>query len=452
MGEGLGVRARTTVLNVDLVYQAYLERLQATGEEDFDGLMQRASEIVASGQTVFRRKSGNGDLKNLRYIFIDEYQDFSKLFHCLIEAIRTQNSSVQLFCVGDDWQAINGFAGSDLSFYQNFEKIFQPSTKLPISTNYRSADSIVRVSNQLMNGLGEPAREINKSLGKVEIANLSNFKPLPVEQEDHPGDDFTPAILRLINRAFQHDKSVVLLSRKNSLPWYINYGEKHNKKRGQLGNFLELLRSKFPEFLREKMNISTTHKYKGLEKEIVIILDAVPRSYPLLHPDLMFTFALGSSIEGAVDEERRLFYVALTRAVEHLFILTETNNMSPFVEDLQSRINISLLDWATYDPVVGETRRITVIVTNQNGRGSNGTFTIKELLRAEGYEWDSRLKTWWRNYSAQNFSVQSFFANTQWVSHANGIHLQFYNDLENVLATYVIDRGQWSCIFDNFPA
>jgi DNA helicase-4 len=73
-------------------YQAYLERLQATGEEDFDGLMQRASALVESGQTVFRRrKFGNGDLKNLRYIFIDEYQDFSKLFHCLIEAIRTQN-------------------------------------------------------------------------------------------------------------------------------------------------------------------------------------------------------------------------------------------------------------------------------------------------------------------------------------------------------------------------
>lgn len=432
-------------------YQAYLERLQATGEEDFDGLMQRASELIESGQTVFRRKSGNGDLKKLRYIFIDEYQDFSKLFHCLIEAIRAKNPNAWLFCVGDDWQAINGFAGSDLSFYQNFEKCFQPSTKLPINTNYRSADSIVRVSNQLMNGLGDPAREINKSLGKVEIANLSNFKPLPVEQEDHPGDDFTPAILRLINRAFQHDKSVVLLSRKNSLPWYINYGEKRNKRRGQLGNFLELLRSKFPETLREKIDISTTHKYKGLEKEIVIVLDAVPRSYPLLHPDLMFTFALGSSIEGAVDEERRLFYVALTRAVEQLFILTETNNVSPFVEDLQSRANIPLLDWSAYDPVVGETKRITVKVTNQSGRGSNGTFTIRELLRAEGYEWDSRLKTWWRNYSAQNFSVESFFANTQWVPHANGIQLHFYDDLEKMLASYVIDLGQWSCIFDNFP-
>lgn len=71
-----------------IFYQAYLERLQTMGEEDFDGLMQRASEVVASGQTIFRRKSGTGDLKNLRYIFIDEYQDFSKLFHCLIEAIR----------------------------------------------------------------------------------------------------------------------------------------------------------------------------------------------------------------------------------------------------------------------------------------------------------------------------------------------------------------------------
>lgn len=165
----------------------------------------------------------------------------------------------------------------------------------------------------------------------------------------------------------------------------------------------------------------------------------------------MFTFALGSSIEGAVGEERRLFYVALTRAVEHLFILTETNNISPFVEDLQSRANIPLLDWSAYDPVVGETKRITVKVTNQNGRGSNGTFTIRELLRAEGYEWDSRLKTWWRNYSAKNFSVQSFFANTQWISHANGIQLKFYDDLEKMLASYVINHGQQSCIFDDFP-
>ena len=179
-------------------------------------------------------------------------------------------------------------------------------------------------------------------------------------------------------------------------------------------------------------------------------MDAVPRSYPLLHPDLIFTHVLGDTIKQAIAEERRLFYVALTRAVERLFIFTETNNISPFLEDLQSRMTISLLDWCDYTPVVGKRRRITVKVSNQNGRGSNGTFAIRELLKAEGYDWNSRLKTWWRNYPVQNFSVQLFFDNTKWVSYANGIKVKFYDDVENVIASYLIDSGQWKCVFDNF--
>ena len=55
---------------------------------------------------------------------IDEYQDFSELFYRLMDAVREQNPRVRFFCVGDDWQAINGFAGSDLRFFQNFEHLF----------------------------------------------------------------------------------------------------------------------------------------------------------------------------------------------------------------------------------------------------------------------------------------------------------------------------------------
>ncbi|WP_051424257.1 UvrD-helicase domain-containing protein [Aphanizomenon flos-aquae] len=128
-------------------YQSYLQRLEVTGEEDFDGLMQKAIEVVASGQTIFRRKSRFCDLKSLRYIMIDEYQDFSELFYKLIAAIRKQNPQALFFCVGDDWQAINGFAGSDLRFYQNFHQLFQPSQQLHIATNYRSATSIVDIGN-----------------------------------------------------------------------------------------------------------------------------------------------------------------------------------------------------------------------------------------------------------------------------------------------------------------
>ncbi|MEW6496812.1 MAG: UvrD-helicase domain-containing protein [Cyanobacteriota bacterium] len=270
--------------------------------------MQRAVEIIASGQTVFRRKSGSGDLKRLRYVFIDEYQDFSELFHHLIQAVREQNPQALFFCVGDDWQAINGFAGSDLRFYQDFAQYFQPSRKLNISTNYRSATSIVDIGNTLMQGFGNPAHAHKSISGMVEIADLGTFKPTQKELEEHPGDSLTPAVLRLVDKAIKNGKDIVLLSRKNSLPWYVNYGERRNKSRdGALDSFLQQVRSYLPENLKHKVTISTAHKYKGLEKKVVTILDAVPRCYPLLHPGLMFTRVFGDSIERVVDEERRLF-------------------------------------------------------------------------------------------------------------------------------------------------
>ncbi len=433
-------------------YQSYLEHLEATGKDDFDGLMQKAAEVVASGQTVFRRKSGTGDLKRIRYVMIDEYQDFSDLFYRLIKAVREQNPQANFFCVGDDWQAINGFAGSDLGYYQDFEQFFQPSGKLNISTNYRSASSIVEIGNTLMQGLGVPARANKSDVGKVEIVDLGTFQPIHKEEEQHRGDILTPAVLRLVNKVIKEDKEVVLLSRKNSLPWYVNYVQRNLQKNGKLENFLQLLRFYLPEDLRHKLTISTAHKYKGLEKKVVIVLDAVPRCYPLLHPDLMFTRVFGDTIERVVDEERCLFYVALTRAVEHLFIITETNNVSPYLEDLQKTKIISTLDWSDYPPLVETTKHIIVRIGNQDGRGSRPTITIKNLLKAENYIYRTTVwGTWVRTYPAQGFSVKELFAKAMWISCADGIEVRIYDDLENMLAIYRIDRGQLNCIADNIP-
>lgn len=168
-----------------IFYEAYLERLEAMGEEDFDGLMQTAINLVESGHTIFTRKSGSGDLSKLKYILIDEYQDFSELFHRLIEAIKTHNQKALFFCVGDDWQSINGFAGSELQYYQNFKQYFTNSIRLNISTNYRSASSIVKNGNILMQGLGEPARHYKQESGIVKLVDLQTFEPTPKEIEDH---------------------------------------------------------------------------------------------------------------------------------------------------------------------------------------------------------------------------------------------------------------------------
>ncbi|MCC5654719.1 UvrD-helicase domain-containing protein [Nostoc sp. XA013] len=430
-------------------YKSYLERLELTGEDDFDGMIQKAAVCVKSGQTTFRRKSGSGDLKYVRYILIDEYQDFSELFYQLISAIREQNTQATFFCVGDDWQAINGFAGSDLRFYDNFARFFEPSQKLYISTNYRSATSIVDIGNKLMQGLGTPARADKNQLGMVEIADLARFVPTLRELEEHQSDSLTPAILRLVNKAIKADKSVVLLCRKNSLPWHINYRKgKFKSENGILKSFLQLVQSYLPQELRDKVTISTSHKYKGLEKDVVIILDAVPNCYPLIHPDLIFTRIFGDSTERIIDEERRLFYVALTRAVDNLFIITETDNFSPFLEELKEKTKISFLNWSDYPPFVEIIKHITVKVGNQHGKGESGTYLIKHLFHDGGYSWKSKEKVWFRTYPIEEFSVQKYFDNATWVFRAVGIEARFYDDLENKLAVYHVDRGICNPVFD----
>jgi DNA helicase-4 len=154
----------------------------------------------------------------------------------------------------------------------------------------------------------------------------------------------------------------------------------------------------------------------------------------------MFTRVFGDSIESVVNEERRLFYVALTRAVETLFIITESKNSSPFLDELNSRTEISVLNWSDYQPFmgVGNIRYITVKISNQIGKSSNGTYTIRDLLKAEGYRWNDTIKFWYRTYPAEGFSIPEYFDSANWISQAVGIEVRFDDDEENELAVYHI--------------
>jgi DNA helicase-4 len=366
----------------------------------------------------------------------------------LVISPRQQNPQLRVFCVGDDWQAINGFAGSDLRFYHEFERFFQPSCTLHVVTNYRSATTIVDISNALMRGLGAPSRAYKTMSGVVAVADLETFQPTPTEAEAHPGDSLTPAVVRLVGKAVTDGKAVVLLSRKHSLPWYVHYNERRGRARERdLRDFLGLVHSHLPKEWRHMVTISTAHTYKGLQQHVVIVLDAVTRCYPLLHPNFLFTRIFGDSITRVVAEERRLFYVALTRAVEHLFILTEKSHLSPFLDELQQRTQISRISWLDYPPLAGSIKHMTVMVGNQDGRSSKGTFAIKDLLKAEGYRWSGN--AWCCTWPAQGFSAQAFSTRAMWSTSADGIEVRFEDDAAHTVALYRVDRGRWRRVFDH---
>jgi len=122
------------------VYAAYLQRLRRLGHEDFDGLIWRAAANFSAGATRFARDHGRetGNLANLRFVLVDEFQDFSSMFAAMLQGIRLANPRVQFFCVGDDWQAINGFAGADIRFFRDFESPFRDGKVRAITTNFCS--------------------------------------------------------------------------------------------------------------------------------------------------------------------------------------------------------------------------------------------------------------------------------------------------------------------------
>jgi DNA helicase IV len=164
-----------------------------------------------------------------------------------------------------------------------------------------------------------------------------------------------------------------------------------------LEHFLEHVRSYLPEESRGHVTISTVHLYKGLEQSAVIILDAVGRSYPLVHPTWIFLRVFGDSIDRIEAEERRLFYVAITRAKDSLALLTETPAKSPYLSDIERHATLVPVAWADLPPVPSlDGPRIEIQVAN--------AYAVKDQLKNLGYRFNSAQKCWQRSVTAEGFS------------------------------------------------
>jgi DNA helicase-4 len=437
------------------IYRDYLERLDAVGNEDFDGLMQRAARAIDEGKTTFSRNKGkqNGDLAKLRFMLIDEYQDFSKLFHSMVEAIRRRNPTLQLFCVGDDWQAINGFAGSDLKYYEQFQGYFPDAKPLHISTNYRSAAGIVAVGNAVMAGqdaYGKPALAHSTLAGNVWLADVNEFVASPTEEDRHGADRITPMVLRIFAQALAKDKDVVLLSRNNDLRDRVNYkayqGDEGNSSATGIERFRSLICSFFPEHQRYLIKASTTHKFKGLQGSVVVVLDAVAGCYPLIHQDWILLRVLGEDIDMITDESRRLFYVALTRAVDTLVIFTEKCKKSPFLEDVEKRVRLTPIQWDSFPPVGVKSDGLQVFVCNQFGMGGGPTYAVKDFLKQEGYD-PSRMDgigfAWRKAFSLDGFNIDDLKKST-WSPNADGVEVRIQDGQGNLVGNYRVDSGVWT--------
>ena len=282
---------------------------------------------LASHELENSHKSGddyepksNHKTEKYRYIFIDEYQDFSLLFLTLTRALRSTCPDAHLLAVGDDWQAINRFAGSDVKYFKRFEKYFpEDSAKLFIPTNYRSGKQIVKNANHFMgNSLKDynGCRSANRLTSHISIidirrppiSELSTSKiPLGVRRLLY----FTTDIIKN-----NPDKTIKILHRNNDLSY----------RKWPLTRFMAEVNRELDRknCNADNLSFSTIHKSKGLEADIVILLEIDVDKFPAPDHDGDLYAIFGETPETRLTDSYLLFYVAITRAKEKLFILTST--------------------------------------------------------------------------------------------------------------------------------
>lgn len=245
-----------------------------------------------------------------RYLLVDEFQDVNNLQVDLIRLLLKEES--QLFCVGDDWQSIYGFRGSNVDFIVNFEDHFHNSKIIKLNLNYRSSENIVGASNEVISHnkfqVKKDVQASNKSGSKVYV-----HKGI-TEMENV---DFAVNQVKFLKEEKNYSKEDILfLYRRTSM--YYEY-KKRFKNEGI------------------KVSAKTIHASKGLEAKAVFIVGLTDGSggFPdVWLSDRLFQVLKESEHDKLLEEERRLFYVALTRAQNDLYLITEKGNESRFLNEI----------------------------------------------------------------------------------------------------------------------
>jgi DNA helicase-4 len=324
-------------------YESYLSKNEKI---DFEDLINRA--------ILELEKNPNLCANLYDQILIDEYQDISAQRYKLIKTLVDRNPSGKLFCVGDDWQSIMGFSGSNLDFFVNFAKYFENPAVTKISTNYRSVKTIVDAGAELIKRNG------NSQISKVTKSNGANGEPIKVVRSPHKEsykkryfeDIANDCLTRIIEyqAAGVLPKDILVVTR--FMRTRLNQGYRFHQ---AIKILKEVAVEKNVDLVLDdarntnKVRVLTAHKSKGLEAKVVFILNVIKDTYGFpceIEDSSIYDPARENYPEQKqLDEERRLFYVAMTRAREDLIIYTWEPHVSDFIHEIAKYSQVERLTY-----------------------------------------------------------------------------------------------------------
>ena len=260
------------------IYALYQSELVSTNSFDFDDLITEATKYV-------------NNYKKYKYIIIDEFQDTSLIRWNLVNSLRKATQAI-LFVVGDDYQSIFKFSGCDVNIFLNFTTLVENSTILKLKYTYRNSQELINISSKF---IMKNKKQITKSL----LSHKHLSKPIIIKYYFNPKKALTKTLDFLKN-----EDDILVLGRNNfDIKKFLPNGCSFTNK-----GFI---------YKNKLIKYMTVHSSKGLEANKVID--------ELQTDDQEIIYA----------EERRLFYVALTRTKNEVFLLCPIMKKSPFVKEIK---------------------------------------------------------------------------------------------------------------------
>lgn len=302
------------------IYNEYEYQLEKNNMMDFDDIINKANNIIETTK----------DLRyKYKYIIIDEYQDISENRYNLIQNI-SKKTNAKIMVVGDDWQCIYSFASSNINLFTNFKNNVEYCEILKIEKTYRN-------SQQLIDIAGEFIQKNNRQIKKQLTSNkqLNNPITLAIYKENKKKEIQKALIIALeyIIKKYGKSKNILILGRYQ-----------FDKNKILSNEVIEGIDNKliYKKLKDVKIEYLTVHSSKGLGYDNVILINAIngKMGFPSkikTNRQLKNLITKDDGIKYA--EERRLFYVALTRTKNEIIILTPKNNCSEFIKEIKNKCN-----------------------------------------------------------------------------------------------------------------
>jgi DNA helicase-4 len=308
------------------IFTQYELDLQKNNKIDFNDMINKTVELL---QNPSKFQSQLQSIFSYDLIFVDEYQDISPQRYNLLDFVRKLNPYSRLFCVGDDWQAIYGFAGATNIYLTQYKKFFNHVELNFLQRNYRNTSSILNYGEKIVKTTGDFIDKKFNPFNQLKTNSIFLTRIQSDSKELYQTDE-KEKVLELLSKLIDEEKippnEIMVLSRFNFCYLALK------KSCEETTNFNVQLR-KAGLIVKEGLQFYSTHKCKGLEADIVILLDINQGKYGFpseIESGINYKF-INEKLVDRKDEEARLFFVALTRARKRVYLFCREDYESEFI-------------------------------------------------------------------------------------------------------------------------